>query len=248
MVEGLSNIALVTGGSRGIGRAVALTLAADGFDIFFTYRNNREKAESVVSEIVSLGRKAGAFCVDSSDPDQVRRFFDEEIRDRVFLSVLVNNAGMVRDTLIMRMKDEDFHAVVQTNLDGTFYFTREAAKIMARQRSGSIINISSVVGLMGNPGQANYAAAKAGIIGLTKSVAKEMAARSVRVNAVAPGYIETDMTSGLADEVKEKYASSIPLRRLGTPQDVADAVSFLASPRSGYITGQVISVNGGLYC
>ena len=146
------------------------------------------------------------------------------------------------------MKDEDFLSVMATNLNGAFFFLREAAKIMTRQRSGSIINISSVVGLMGNPGQANYSAAKAGIIGLTKSAARELGGRSVRVNAVAPGFIETDMTASLPEDVRERYASSIPLKRFGTPQDVADAVSFLASPRSAYVTGQVISVNGGLYC
>ena len=247
-MEGLSNIALVTGGSRGIGRAVALALAADGFDIFFTYRSNHEEAGKVVSEIASSGRVARAFCVDSSDSAQVSRFFEDEIRGKVFLSVLVNNAGLARDSLIMRMKDEDFLSVMETNLHGAFYFLREASKIMTRQRSGSIINSSSVVGLMGNPGQANYSAAKAGIIGLTKSAARELAGRSVRVNAVAPGFIETDMTAGLPEEVRERYASSIPLKRFGTPRDVADAVSFLASPRSAYITGQVISVNGGLYC
>ena len=247
-MERLPTIALVTGGSRGIGRTIALTLAKDGFDIFFTYRSRPEAAKETAAEIHAVGRKASAFCVDSSDSGQVSAFFDSHVRGKAELAVLVNNAGITRDGLIMRMKDDDFNAVLDTNLRGAFYFLREASKIMARQRKGSIINISSVVGLMGNAGQINYAAAKAGVIGMTKSAAKELGSRSVTVNAIAPGFIETDMTASLPDDVKAKYAASIPLGRLGSPQDVADAVSFLASPKASYITGQVISVNGGLYC
>ena len=176
------------------------------------------------------------------------RFFAEEIKGKVQLSVLVNNAGITRDTLVLRMKDEDFDAVIDTNLRGAFLFLREAAKIMTRQRCGRIINISSVVGQMGNAGQINYAAAKAGLIGMTKSAAKELGSRSVTVNAVAPGFIETDMTAALAEDVRKAYVSAIPLGRLGSAQDVADAVAFLASDKASYITGQVIAVNGGLYC
>lgn len=240
--------ALVTGGSRGIGRAVALTLAAAGYQIYFTYVSRPDAAMQTVADIETSGGRARAFCVDSGDSAAISNFFAEEIKGKVHLSVLVNNAGITRDGLVLRMKDEDFNAVVNTNLRGAFFFLREAAKLMARQREGRIINISSVVGQMGNAGQINYAAAKAGLIGMTKSAAKELGGRSVTVNAVAPGFIETDMTAALTDEMKNAYAASIPLGRLGSAQDVADAVAFLASDKAAYITGQVIAVNGGLYC
>lgn len=244
----LSPTALVTGGSRGIGRTVALTLAAAGYQIYFTYVSRPEAAMQTVADIEAMGGHARAFCLDSGDSEAVSRFFAEEIKGKVHLSVLVNNAGITRDGLVLRMKDEDFDAVVNTNLRGAFLFLREAAKIMARQREGRIINISSVVGQMGNAGQINYAAAKAGLIGMTKSAAKELGGRSVTVNVVAPGFIETDMTAALTEETKKAYAASIPLGRLGSAQDVADAVAFLASDKAAYITGQVIAVNGGLYC
>ncbi len=244
----LTPTAIVTGGSRGIGRTVALTLAAAGYQIYFTYVSRPEAAEQTVADIEAMGGRARAFRLDSGDSEAVSRFFAEEIKGKVQLSVLVNNAGITRDTLVLRMKDEDFDAVIDTNLRGAFLFLREAAKIMTRQRCGRIINISSVVGQMGNAGQINYAAAKAGLIGMTKSAAKELGSRSVTVNAVAPGFIETDMTAALAEDVRKAYVSAIPLGRLGSAQDVADAVAFLASDKASYITGQVIAVNGGLYC
>ena len=240
--------AIVTGGSRGIGRTIALTLAAAGLQIYFTYVSRPEAAESTLADIAAAGGVARAFRVDSSDAEQVTRFFAEEIKGKVRLDVLVNNAGITRDGLVLRMKDEDYDQVLDTNLRGAFLFLREAAKIMTRQRCGRIINISSVVGQMGNAGQINYAAAKAGLIGMTKSAAKELGSRSVTVNAVAPGFIETEMTAALTEESRKAYLSAIPLGRLGSAQDVADAVAFLASDKAAYITGQVIAVNGGLYC
>ncbi len=244
----LTPTAVVTGGSRGIGRTIALTLAAEGYQIFLTYVSRPEAADAVVAEIEAAGGKARAFRVDSADAEQVTAFFADEIKGKVDLAVLVNNAGITRDGLVLRMKDEDFDKVLDTNLRGAFIFLREAAKIMTRQRHGRIINISSVVGQMGNAGQINYSAAKAGLIGMTKSAAKELGGRSITVNAVAPGFIETDMTAALTEEQKKAYADAIPLGRLGSAQDIADTVAFLASPKASYITGQVIAVNGGLYC
>ena len=244
----LTPTAVVTGGSRGIGRTIALTLAEAGYQIFFTYVSRPEAAEAVVAEIEAAGGSARAFCVDSADADQVAAFFADEVKGKVDLAVLVNNAGITRDGLVLRMKDEDFDKVLDTNLRGAFMVLREAAKIMARQRHGRIINISSVVGQMGNAGQINYSAAKAGLIGMTKSAAKELGGRSITVNAVAPGFIETDMTAALTEEQKKAYADAIPLGRLGSAQDIADTVAFLASDKASYITGQVIAVNGGLYC
>ena len=237
MSEQLST-ALVTGGSRGIGKAIAETLAKAGYQVYLTYVSKADEAEAVARNIVAAGGKACAFRLDVADAEAVAAFFKERIKDQVELDVLVNNAGI----------NEDFDRVIQTNLRGAFVCVREAAKIMTRQRHGRIINISSVVGQMGNAGQINYASAKAGLIGLTKSAAKELAGRNVTVNAVAPGFVETDMTASLPDDVRAAYIDAIPLKRLGTPQDIADAVAFLASPGAGYITGQVIAVNGGMYC
>ena len=241
-------VALVTGGSRGIGRAIAKTLARDGFQVFLTYVSRPEEAEAAVEEIRAAGGKAKAFRLNIGDSEAVSSFFAAEIKDRVDLAVLVNNAGITKDGFLVRMKDEDFDQVLAINLRGAFVCTREAAKIMSRARKGRIINISSVVGQTGNAGQANYASAKAALLGLTKSCAKELAARQITVNAVAPGFIETDMTSGLSVEVQESYANAIPLKRMGSAADVAEAVAFLASDRASYITGQVLGVNGGMHC
>ncbi|MDD6181929.1 MAG: 3-oxoacyl-[acyl-carrier-protein] reductase [Desulfovibrionaceae bacterium] len=244
----LTPTALVTGGSRGIGRAVALTLAREGYQVFLTYVSKPQEAEAVAAEIAAAGGRAAAFQLNVGDAAAVASFFAEQIKDKVDLAVLVNNAGITRDGFLVRMKEADFDAVLGVNLRGAFVCLREAAKIMSRQRHGRIISISSVVGQMGNACQANYAAAKAGLLGLTKSAAKELAARNITVNAVAPGFIETDMTAVLPEEVKKSYADAIPLKRLGTAQNVADAVAFLASDRAEYITGQVLAVNGGMYC
>lgn len=244
----LLSTALVTGASRGIGRAIAKVLAQKGYQIYLTYVSKAEEAAAVVDSIREAGGKAQAFQLDISQSEAIEEFFKQQIKDQVRLDVLVNNAGITKDALLLRMKDEDFDRVIQTNLKGSFVCLREAAKLMTRQRYGRIVNIASVVGQMGNAGQLNYSAAKAGLIGMTKSAAKELGARNVTVNAVAPGFIETDMTAGLSPEIRESYAAAIPLKRLGTPDDVAQAVAFLASPEAGYITGQVLAVNGGLYC
>ncbi len=245
--------ALVTGASRGIGKAIAERLAKQGLQVFLTYVSKASEAEGVVSSIVAQGGKARAFCLDVGDADAVTQFFADHVKTGVAqgalsLDVLVNNAGVAKDGFLVRMKEADFDAVLQVNLRGAFVCLREAAKIMSKQRHGRIINISSVVGQMGNAGQLSYAAAKAGLHGLTMSAAKELAARRVTVNTVAPGFIETDMTAVLSQEVRDAYAASIPLKRMGTPEDVAHAVAFLASEEAAYITGQILAVNGGLYC
>ena len=240
--------ALVTGGSRGIGRAIALTLAKDGFQVLLTYVSRPEEAEETVAAIRQAGGVAQAAALNVGDAEAVAAFFADQIKDKLQLAALVNNAGITKDGFLVRMKDEDFDRVLTINLRGAFLCTREAAKIMSKNRRGHIVNISSVVGQMGNAGQVNYAAAKAGLLGLTKSCAKELAARNITVNAVAPGFIETDMTAALSDEVRAAYAEAIPLKRMGTAQEIADAVSFLVSDKAAYITGQVLGVNGGMYC
>ena len=238
--------ALVTGGSRGIGAAVSKRLAADGFDVVLTYVSKPDAAAAVADAITASGGSARALALDTSDPAAVSAFFAEHLKG-ADLHVLVNNAGITRDGLIARMKDEDFAAVINVNLIGAFTCLREAAKIMMKRRAGRIVNITSVVGQSGNAGQANYAAAKAGLIGLTKSAALELASRNITVNAVAPGYVETDMTAGLADAVKTAFAERIPLKRACSPEEIAAAVGYLAGDAAGYVTGQVLGVNGGMY-
>ncbi|OIN99439.1 MAG: 3-oxoacyl-[acyl-carrier-protein] reductase [Desulfovibrionaceae bacterium CG1_02_65_16] len=243
----LPRVALVTGGSRGIGRACAERLAKDGFEVYLTYVSRPEEAQKTVAAIAEAGGEAKAFCLDASSRQAVSTFFAEEIKDKVHLAVLVNNAGITKDGLIIRMKDDDWDRVLEVNLTGAFACLREAAKIMVKQRAGRIVNIASVVGQMGNAGQANYVSAKAGLIGLTKGAARELAARNITVNAVTPGFIQTDMTSVLPEAIVSKMLENIPLGRLGAPEDIANAVSFLAGPGAGYVTGQVLSVNGGMY-
>ncbi|MCA1944139.1 MAG: 3-oxoacyl-[acyl-carrier-protein] reductase [Desulfovibrio sp.] len=243
----LPKTALVTGGSRGIGKAVALAMAATGRQVYLTYVSRPELAAEVVQTIAAAGGSAKAFALDVSDQSAVAAFFAEHIKDKVFLDVLVNNGGITKDGLILRMKPEDFERVLQVNLMGAFWCLQESAKIMTKQRAGSIVNIASVVGQTGNAGQANYVAAKAGLIGLTKTAAQELAPRNVTVNAVAPGYIETDMTHVLSEQAKEAFLTRVPLKRVGTPEDVAQAVTFLAGDQARYITGQVLAVNGGLF-
>ena len=238
--------ALVTGGSRGIGAAVAARLARDGFDVVLTYVSKPEAAAAVADAIVAAGGSARALPLDTGSPEAVTAFFAEHLKG-ADLHVLVNNAGITRDGLLVRMKDEDFDAVIRINLIGAFTCLREAAKIMMKRRAGRIINISSVVGQSGNAGQANYAAAKAGLIGLTKAAALELASRNITVNAVAPGFVETDMTAVLADAVKASYAERIPLKRPCAPDEIAAAVAYLASDEAAYVTGQVLGLSGGMY-
>lgn len=238
--------AVVTGGSRGIGRAVAEALAAEGATVAVIYAGNIKAAEDTVRTIEEAGGKAFAVQCDVADEDAVTDMVKMVHEKLGTIDVFVNNAGITRDGLLMRMKREDWDAVLSTNLTGVYNCTKAVTKIMMKQRSGSIINMTSVVGETGNAGQANYAAAKAGVIGFTKSAAKELASRNVRVNAVAPGCIDTDMTAVLSDAVKEEMIKSIPLGRTAAPEEVAQAVVFLASQKAGYITGQTLNVDGGM--
>lgn len=238
--------ALVTGASRGIGAAIAKKLAARGFMVIINYGHSSAAAEEVKNQIEQVGGQAVLMQGDVSSGDDVDRMFKDIKKTWGKLDVLVNNAGINRDTLLVRMKEEQWDAVLSTDLKSVFFTTKAAASLMMRQRSGSIINIASVVGITGNAGQANYAAAKAGVIGFTKSAAKELAARGIRVNAIAPGFIETDMTDAIPEKIREGMLETIPLRRGGKAEDVANAVAFLASDDAGYITGQVLKVDGGM--
>ena len=244
MLKGKTGV--VTGASRGIGRAIAIKLATLGVNIVVNYRNSFDAVQEVVKEIQALGARALAVQCDISSFKDVENMMKKSIEEFGSIDILVNNAGITKDGLLMRMKEEEFDSVIDINLKGAFNCTRHISAIMLKQRSGRIINISSVSGLTGNAGQVNYSSAKAGILGMTKAVAKELAGRGVTCNAVAPGYIQTDMTEGLADKVKENIMNAIPLKRLGTPEDVANAVAFLASEEAAYITGQVINVDGGM--
>ncbi len=238
--------ALVTGGSRGIGKEIALGLAKKGFNIAITYNSNESLAQAVVEEIKENGVKALAIKGNSAQEEDVTNIVAKVEEELGTIDVLVNNAGITKDNLIIRMKSEDWDDVLNVNLKGVFLTTKAVVRGMMKKKYGKIINISSVVGVTGNAGQANYSASKAGVIGFTKSMAKELASRGIRVNAVAPGFIKTDMTDVLKDEVKEELLKSIPLGSLGLPKDIANAVVFLASEESDYITGQVINVNGGM--
>lgn len=239
-------IALVTGASRGIGAAIALRLASEGAHVVVNYSGSREAALGVVGAIEAAGGTAGALQADISDPAACTALVDGVLAEHGRIDVLVNNAGITRDGLIVRMSDADWDAVIALNLTGVFSMTRAAARSMMKARAGSIVNVASVVGIAGNAGQANYAAAKAGVIGLTKSVARELAGRKVRCNAVAPGFIETDMTRALTETQRGSIAETIAMGRFGTGTDVAATVAFLASDDAGYVTGQVLAVDGGM--
>lgn len=241
-----NKVAIVTGASRGIGREVALKLAALGATVIINYNGSEEKAEEVKKQIEDKGGKAEIYQCNVSDFDACKEFIDYVIKKYNSIDILINNAGITRDGLLMRMSEKDFDDVINTNLKGTFNCIRFASRQMMKQRSGRIINISSVVGISGNAGQTNYAASKAGIIGLTKAVAKEVASRHITVNAVAPGFIQTDMTDILSENTKKQIASMIPIGTFGSPKDVANATAFLASDEAGYITGQVLHVDGGM--
>lgn len=239
-------IALVTGASRGIGAAVAKKLAANGAYVYVNYNGSAARADEVVNEIVSAGGQAEAIQCDVADFDKCREMIDKIIADKGRIDILVNNAGITRDDLLMKMSEDEFDAVISTNLKGCFNTIRHASRYLLKQRAGKIINMSSVSGVAGNAGQANYSAAKAGVIGLTRSVAKELSSRGINCNAIAPGFIETEMTAAMTDKAKEATIAAIPLGRTGQPEDIAKAVLFLASDMSDYITGQVINVDGGM--
>ena len=253
MAETSKRIVVVTGGSRGIGRSICISMAGAGTHIFFNYFNpvnpdeEAEKAKETESGIIDAGGSATSVSVDVVSEPAVNAFFDKIMEEVGRIDVLVNNAGITRDGLLVRMKTTDWDAVLDTNLKGSFLCTKAVARIMMKQRYGRIVNIASVVGASGNAGQANYSASKAGVIGFTKSVAKELAPRGVTVNAVAPGFIETDMTAVLPDKAKEALMRQIPMGHIGKPEDVAAAIIFLASADASYITGQVIHVNGGMF-
>ncbi|MCS4486239.1 3-oxoacyl-[acyl-carrier-protein] reductase [Staphylococcus americanisciuri] len=243
----MTKVALVTGASRGIGRSIALQLADEGYHVVVNYAGNKEKAEAVVAEIQSKGRESIAIQANVANGDEVKAMIKEVVKTFGSLDVLVNNAGITRDNLLMRMKEHEWDDVVDTNLKGVFNCIQKATPQMLKQRHGRIINLTSVVGAVGNPGQINYVATKAGVIGMTKTAARELASRNITVNAVAPGFIVSDMTDALSDELKETMKGQIPLGRFGQDTDIAHTVAFLASENASYITGQTIHVNGGMH-
>lgn len=239
-------IALVTGGSRGIGRSIVKHLAENGADVAFTYRSRKEEADTLVTEVQSLGRKAAAFQSDAANTAQSNDVVQAVIKEFGRLDILVNNAGVTKDGLLMRMSEQDWDDVITTNLKSVFNFTKAACRQMMGQQAGKIVNISSVVGIIGNAGQSNYVASKAGVVGFTKSMAKELASRNIQVNAIAPGFIETEMTEKLNEKQKEGILGIIPMKRMAKPEEVAKVVCFLASDDAGYITGQTLCVDGGM--
>ena len=241
-----NKVALVTGASRGIGREIAITLAKEGAEVIVNYNGSKERAEEVKNTIEVAGGKASIVQCDVSDFQACEEMVKSIIKEYGHVDILVNNAGITRDNLIMKMKEEDFDAVLNINLKGTFNTIRHLSRQMLKQRSGKIINISSISGILGNAGQANYAASKAGVIGLTKTMARELCSRGITVNAVAPGFVDTEMTEVLSEDVKEAACKQIPLGRFGKPSDIANMVAYLASDKADYITGQVISVDGGM--
>ena len=245
MSQLLNQVAVVTGAGRGIGKAIALTFAAAGADIVCVSRT-AENSESAAAEVRALGRKAWAYAVDVSDSASVTAAGEKILTEAGKVDILVNNAGVTRDGLLMRMSEADWDTVLDTNLKGAFLFTKAFSRSFLKQRSGRILNVASVIGLIGNAGQANYAASKAALIGFTKSIAREFASRGITVNALAPGFIETDMTGGLSEEIREGILKQVPLGAFGKVEDIANAALFLASPESRYITGQVLTVDGGM--
>ena len=239
-------VALVTGAGRGIGREIALTLAGYGADVIVNYNGSKEKAEEVTAQIEAMGRKAKAVQCSVADFEACGQMITDALAEFGHIDILVNNAGITKDNLVMKMTEADFDAVIDTNLKGTFHTIKHMYRSFLKQKAGRIINLSSVSGVLGNAGQANYAASKAGMIALAKSIAQELGSRGIRANAIAPGFILTDMTAALSDEVRAEWAKKIPLRRGGTPEDVANIATFLASDMSSYVSGQVIQVDGGM--
>lgn len=242
----MSNVAVITGGTRGIGRQIVISLAKQGYDIATNYRTENEDLETLIKEFENIGVQLFTYKCDISDYESSENFINNVISKYGKIDVLVNNAGITKDGLLMRMKKEDFESVIDVNLIGTFNITRNVIPYMIKAKKGRIVNVSSVVGISGNSGQTNYSASKAGIIGFTKSLAKEVASRNITVNAIAPGFIQTKMTDILKDEIKEEILKQIPLKRFGTTEDVANVVKFLTSDESSYITGQVINIDGGM--